>query len=216
MIKKGTHWWSFFDLHTKKKSFYLIVLVLKASKNLSSIMIVYGIEKFDQKDNKTALITLKFSTLEYEKIRKKNRSTDTAIDLLHLINKFEKSHKLKNEATLHFVDDQLQMVEKDTCGMYQLYFYVNLFNPLEDSSFVNEKSLSKQTIEKLLNEILTTDRHENERKIEKFADENDIHRGYKGVFKTCLRITISFYKKLLASDRFFFIPIKKCRNQMMR
>ena len=179
-------------------------------------MIVYGTEKFDQKDNKTALITLKFSMLEYEKIRKKNRSTDTAIDLLHLINKFEKSHKLKNEATLHFVDDQLQMIEKDTCGMYQLYFYVNLFNPLEDSSFVNEKSLSKQTIEKLLNEILTTDRHENERRIEKFADENDIHRGYKGVFKTCLRITISFYKKLLASDRFFFIPIKKCRNQMMR
>ena len=191
-------------------------MVLKASKNLSLIMIVYGIEKFDQKDNKTALITLKFSTLEYEKIRKKNRSTDTAIDLLHLINKFEKSHKLKNEVTLHFVDDQLQMIEKDTCGMYQLYFYVNLFNPLEDSSFVNEKSLSKQTIEKLLNEILTTDRHENERKIEKFADENDIHRGYKGVFKTGLRITISFYKKLLASDRFFFIPIKKCRNQMMR
>ena len=71
MIKKGTHWWSFFDLHTKKKSFYLIVLVLKASKNLSSIMIVYGIEKFDQKDNKIALITLKFSMLGYEKIRKK-------------------------------------------------------------------------------------------------------------------------------------------------
>ena len=90
------------------------------------------------------------------------------------------------------------MIEKDTCGMYQLYFYVNLFNPLEDSSFVNEKSLSKQTIEKLLNEILTTDRHENERRIEKFVDENDIHRGYKGVFKTCLGITISFYKKLLA------------------
>ena len=80
------------------------------------------------------------------------------IDLLHLINEFGKLHKVKNQVTLHFVDDQLQMIEKDTCGMYQLYFYVNLFNPLEDSSFVNEKSLSKQTIEKLLNEILTTDR----------------------------------------------------------
>ena len=80
------------------------------------------------------------------------------IDLLHLINEFGKLHKVKNQVTLHFVDDQLQMIEKDTCGMYQLYFYVNLFNPLEDSSFVNEKILSKQTIEKLLNEILTTDR----------------------------------------------------------
>ena len=36
--KEGTHWWSFLDLHTKK-IFFLIILVLKASKNLSSIMI---------------------------------------------------------------------------------------------------------------------------------------------------------------------------------
>ena len=69
--------------------------------------------------------------------------TDTAINLLQLINEFGKLHKLKNEVTLHFLDDQLQMIEKDTCGMYQLYFYVNLFNPLEDSSIINEKSLSK-------------------------------------------------------------------------
>ena len=68
------------------------------------------------------------------------------IDLLHLINEFGKLHKVKNEVTLHFVDDQLQMIEKDTCGMYQLYFYENLFNPLEDVSIINEKSLSKRTI----------------------------------------------------------------------
>ena len=106
----------------------------------------------------------------------KNRLTDTAVDLLHLINEFGKLHKLKNEVTLHFVDDQLQMIEKDTCGMYQLYFYVNLFNSFEDSSIINEKGLNKQTIEKLLNEILTTDRQENERRIEQFAEKNDIRR----------------------------------------
>ena len=33
--------------------------------------------------------------LEYEKIKKKKRLTDTAIDLLHLINEFEKLNKLK-------------------------------------------------------------------------------------------------------------------------
>ena len=114
--------------------------------------------------------------LEYQKIRKKNRLTDTAIDLLHLINEFRKLHKLKNEVTLHFVNDQLQMIEKNTCGMYQLCFYVNLFNPLEDISIINEKSLSKRTIEKLLNEILTTDKQENERRIEQFV-ENNVHRG---------------------------------------
>ena len=61
--------------------------------------------------------------------------------------------------------------------MYQLYFYVNLFNYFDDSSIINEKGLKKQTIEKLLNEILTTDRQENEKRIEQFAEKNDILRG---------------------------------------
>ena len=39
---------------------------------------------------KMILITLKFSMLEYEKIKKKNRLTDTAIDLLRLSNEFGK------------------------------------------------------------------------------------------------------------------------------
>ena len=101
---------------------------MKVSKNLSPIMIkiiLYGNEILNKKDNKITLITLNFSMLEYE-----NRLTDTAIDLLHLINKFGKLHKLKNKVTLDFGNDQLQMIEKDKCGMYQLYFYVNLFNPL--------------------------------------------------------------------------------------
>ena len=101
---------------------------MKVSKNLSLIMIkiiLYGNEILNKKDNKITLITLNFSMLEYE-----NRLTDTVIDLLHLINKFGKLHKLKNKVTLDFGNDQLQMIEKDKCGMYQLYFYVNLFNPL--------------------------------------------------------------------------------------
>ena len=63
--------------------------------------------------------------------------------------------------------------------LVQSYFYVNFFNPLEDNSTVNEKSLNKKTIEKLLNEILSTNRQENESRIEEFAEENDICRGEK-------------------------------------
>ena len=59
--------------------------------------------------------------------------------------------------------------------MYQIYFYVNLFNPLENSSIISEKSLNKLAIKKLLNEILLTDRQENENRIEQFAEENNIH-----------------------------------------
>ena len=61
--------------------------------------------------------------------------------------------------------------------MYQIYFYVNLFNPLENSSIISKKSLNKRTIEKLLNEILSTDSHENENRIEQFVKEDNIQRG---------------------------------------
>ena len=54
------------------------------------------------------------------------------------------------------------MIEKDTCGIYQIYFYVNLFNLLENSSVLSEKTLNRKTIEKFLNEILSKDKQENE------------------------------------------------------
>ena len=88
-----------------------------------------------------------------------------------------KKHRLKNEVIVHLVDNQLQIIERDTCGLYQSYFCVNLFNPLENSSIISEKSLNKRKIEKLLNEILSTDRQENENRIEQFTKENDIQRG---------------------------------------
>ena len=50
----------------------------------------------------------------------------------------------------------------------------NLFNPLENSSILNEKTLNKKIIEKLLNEILSTDRQENDDRIGVNAQENDI------------------------------------------
>ena len=51
-----------------------------------------------------------------------------------------------------------------------------LLNLLENSSIVNEKSLNKRTIGKLSIEILSTDRQENEERIDQFTEENDIKR----------------------------------------
>ena len=69
--------------------------------------------------------------------------------------------------------------------MYQIYFYVNLFNPLDNSSISSEKNLNKRTIERLWDEILLTDRQENERKIEAFAQENNISQN-EVLITTCL------------------------------
>lgn len=38
------------------------------------------------------------------------------------------------------------------------------------------KKLNRKTIEKLLNEIFTLDKQENENRVERFANENDINR----------------------------------------
>ena len=112
---------------------------------------------------------------EYEKIKSMNLLSETKIDLLHLMNEYGKKCRLENEVIVHLVDDQLQIIARDTCGMYQIFFYIKLFKPLENISIF--ESLNKQTVEKLLNKILLTDRHENENKIEQFTEENDIQRG---------------------------------------
>ena len=114
--------------------------------------------------------------IEYEKIRNGHRLTPTAQDLLHLMNAFGKLHKIKDIVKVHLVDDQLQKIETDTCGMFQLYFYFNLFMPYENSSIINDKKLSKSTIEKLLNEIFSLDRSMNEVVVEKFAEEKNTER----------------------------------------
>ena len=90
------------------------------------------------------------------------------------MNEFGKKHNLKNEVTMRFVDDQLQKTETDNCGIFQLYFYVNLFNPVKNSQIISDKTLMEKTIEKLLNEIFTSNKDENESGIAGFIDENEI------------------------------------------
>ena len=109
------------------------------------------LKKLKKKDKKVTIITLNFSIIKYEKIKNANRLSITTQDLLHLMNEFGKKHNLINEVTVHFVHDQLQKTETDICGIFQLYFYVNLFNPVENSQIISDKTLTKKTTEKLLN-----------------------------------------------------------------
>ena len=60
--------------------------------------------------------------------------------------------------------------------MFQLYFYVNLFNPLENSTIIYAEKLNKKTTEVLLNKKLTTDKEENENRVETSAHENNVIR----------------------------------------
>ena len=114
-------------------------------------------------------MALTLSIRENKKLKNFDKLSEIFVDLLHLINEYAKEHSLRNEVIIHSLDQQLQMIKKDTCEIYQIYFYVNLFNPLENSGIFNEKKLDSRTIERLLNKILSTDIQENESRKELFT-----------------------------------------------
>ena len=112
--------------------------------------LLHNLKKFNKNDENINLINLEFSEYKYNRIKRKgilSKLTDTAKDLFHLLSEFSKYHNVK-EMTLYAVDDLLQETTSDTCGIFQLYFYKNLFDPLEDSQIIEHEKLTKQTIEK--------------------------------------------------------------------
>ena len=70
---------------------------------------------------------------------------------------------------MFLLDDQLQELTTDTCGMFQLYFYKNLFDPVSDSKIIDEEFLTKKTVVALFNEIFSTNKKMNEEEVKLFA-----------------------------------------------
>ena len=179
--RDGTHWWSFFDLHPKKEIFLfdsfgftgLKKFIIDNDEKLIN-KVLFNLKKFGKNDRKITLISLTFSMGQYEKIKDLNELRTTTQDLLHLMYEFGKLHNVKDEVNVFSLDDQLQRIETDTCGIFQLYFYYNLFNPLKSSAIIQNTLLSKNTIEKLLNEIFSLDRDANEKTVTQFALKHNI------------------------------------------
>ena len=73
--------------------------------------------------------------------------------------------------TLYCVDDQLQVATSDTCGIFQLYFYKSLFDPLEDSEIIKHTKLTKDTVKRILNEIFSRNINFTEKLMEGFKEE---------------------------------------------
>ena len=70
------------------------------------------------------------------------------------------------------LDDQLQELTTDTCGTFQLYFY--LFDPVRDSKIVDDEFLTKKAITTLLNDVFSTNKEANEQEMKLFARDNDL------------------------------------------
>ena len=97
--------------------------------------------------------------------------SDTARDLFYFVQTFGIKLKLRSFVNIWMVEDRIQDLESSTCGIFQLYFYENLFNPDENSKIQNETKLKKTTVETLLNELFSLDDKENEIKMNEHADK---------------------------------------------
>ena len=146
--RTGTHWWSFLDLHKKKEIFLFDSFGFEGLKkfiidNDRKILnkLLFNLDKFQKNDRKITLISTKFSMLQYEKVKDMKQLRTITQDLLHLIYEYGKLHNVQDEITVFSVDDQLQKIETDTCGIFQIYFYYNLFKPLIDSSVIKDINL---------------------------------------------------------------------------
>ena len=73
------------------------------------------------------------------------------------------------------VEHRIQNLDSVSCGIFQLYFCDNLFNPDEDSKIQGKVKLNKKTIETLLNKLFVLDDQEtNEATIRQYAKDNSI------------------------------------------
>ena len=60
------------------------------------------------------------------------------------------------------------------CGLFQFYFYKNIFDPYKKSKILNHQTLNKNTLETIINEIFSTDINQNEYLVTNFKEENEL------------------------------------------
>ena len=110
--RNGTHWCSFLDLHERKEIFLFDSFgfegfkkfVIDNDKNVLN-KILFGIAKFQKKDQKITLVSIKFLMKEYEKIKNEHRLRPTTQDLLHLMYEYGRLHKITD--TVVFIQSMI-------------------------------------------------------------------------------------------------------------
>ena len=105
-------------------------------------------------DNKITLVNIKFNLNACKNLTKKELDvlSDTATNS-SFVQAFGNKLKVRDFVNICIVEDRVQDLNSVTCGIFQMNFYDNLFNPNKNSKIQNKKRLNKKTIETLLNEL---------------------------------------------------------------
>ena len=146
--KNGTHWWSILDIEPKTDLFFYSFgiegsknFIIQDNKNIIE-KILNGIEKMTRTDKKLTLVNTKFSMDAYKNLNKNELDSlsDTARDFVHFVQSFRNKLKKRDFVNLWLLEDQIQDLYTVTCGIFQIYFYDNLFNSDANSKIQNKKN----------------------------------------------------------------------------
>ena len=182
--KLGVHWWSIIDIEPRNDIFFFDSYGIEGLKHFiiqddREIVdeILIGTEKIDRTDDKITLCKIKFNLGACKDLTEDEiiSLSDTARNFFYLIQAFGIKLKLRIFVNIWMVEERLQDLDSATCGMFQIYFYQNLFNPDKNRKIQGETKLNKKTVETLLNEIFSLDDKENEIKMKEYAN----HLGVK-------------------------------------
>ena len=182
--KLGVHWWSIIDIEPRNDIFFFDSYGIEGLKHFiiqddREIVdeILIGTEKIDRTDDKITLCKIKFNLGACKDLTEDEiiSLSDTARNFFYLIQAFGIKLKLRIFVNIWMVEERLQDLDSATCGMFQIYFYQNLFNPDKNRKIQGETKLNKKTVETLLNEIFSLDDKKNEIKMKEYAN----HLGVK-------------------------------------
>ena len=181
--KPGVHWWSILDIEPKTDIFFFDSFGLDGLKHFiiqddKPIVdkILLGVEQMNRSDDKITLCKIKFNLGACRELSKEeiDSLSDTARNFFYFIQVFGIKLKLRSFVNIWTVEDRIQDLDSATCGIFQIYFYYNLFNPGKNSKIQGDTKLTKKTVETLLNELFSLDNKDNEIKMEEFADKIDV------------------------------------------
>ena len=90
----------------------------------------------DRTDNKITLCKVKFNLSACKNLTKNeiNSLSETARNFFYFIQAFGIKLKLRGFVNIWMVEDRLQDLDSATCGIFQIYFYENLFNLEQQNS----------------------------------------------------------------------------------
>ena len=151
--------------------------IIQDDRNVTE-KVLFGTEKMTRTDNKITLFNIRFNlntckNLSIEELL--DALSDTARNFFYFIQAFGNKIKPHNFVKIWMVEDRVPSLDSATCGIFQLYFYDNLFNPNVNSKIQNTARLNKRTIETLLNELFVLDDQQTiEATIRKYANDNNI------------------------------------------